>query len=226
MEKQQYELCVEVLRRLDKAGVLKNLILVGSWCIPFYQDYFKTVKYSSSIRSRDIDFMVPGSIKVKAKVDLVELLKDLGFVVGFQGREGYIRLEHPDLAIEFLVPEKGRGSNKPFPLKELSINAQSLRYLSLLTQRVINTEVGGVKISLPHPAVFAFHKLIVAQIRKNKDKEAKDKEQAVRILRALIDKGELTATRKFLNCMLLKWQAKVLASLKETGELELLAALK
>lgn len=226
MEKQQYELCVEVLRRLYKAGVLKNLILVGSWCIPFYKDYFKTVKYSSSIRSRDIDFMVPGSIKVKAKVDLVELLKDLGFVVGFQGREGYIRLEHPDLAIEFLVPEKGRGSNKPFPLKELSINAQPLRYLSLLTQRVINTEVEGVKISLPHPVIFAFHKLIIAQIRKNKDKEAKDKEQAVRILRALIDKGELVTTKKLLNCMLSKWQAKVLASLKEMGELELLAALK
>lgn len=226
MEKQQYKLCVEVLRRLDKAGVLNNLILVGSWCIPFYQDYFKTVKYSSSIRSRDIDFMVPGSIKLKAKVDLVELLKDLGFVVGFQGREGYIRLEHPDLAIEFLVPEKGRGSNKPFPLKELSINAQPLRYLSLLTQRVINAEVEGVKISLPHPAVFAFHKLIIAQIRRNKDKEAKDKEQAVRILRALIDKGELATTKKFLSCMLLKWQVKVLASLKEMGEPEFLAVLK
>jgi hypothetical protein len=162
VEKQQYELCVEVLRRLDKTGVLRNLILVGSWCIPFYQDYFKTVEYSTSIRSRDIDFMVPESIKVKDKVDLAELLKDLGFVVGFQGREGYIRLEHPDLAVEFLVPEKGRGSNKPFPLKELSINAQPLRYLSLLTQRVINTEIEGVKISLPHPAIFAFHKLIVA----------------------------------------------------------------
>ncbi len=226
MEKQQYKLCVEVLRRLEKAEVLKNLILVGSWCIPFYQEYFKTVKYSSSMRSRDIDFMVPGSIKVKAKVDLVELLKDLGFVVGFQGREGYIRLEQPDLAIEFLVPERGRGSSKPFPLKDLSINAQPLRYLSLLTQRIINTEVEGVKISLPHPAVFAFHKLIVAQIRKNKDKEAKDKEQAVRILRALIDKGELAATKKFLSCMFLKWQAKVLTSLKEMGELELLGALK
>jgi len=226
VEKQQYKLCIEVLRRLDKVGVLKDLILVGSWCIPFYQDYFKTVKYSSSIRSRDIDFMVPESIQIKVKVDLVELLKDLGFVVGFQGREGYIRLEHPDLAIEFLVPERGRGSNKSFPLEELGINAQPLRYLSLLTQRVIKTEVEGVKISLPHPAIFVFHKLIIAQIRKNKDKEAKDKEEALRILRALIDKGELITTKKFLNCMLSKWQAKVLASLKEMGEFELLDLLK
>jgi hypothetical protein len=83
VEKQQYELCVEVLRRLDKAGVLKSLILVGSWCMSFYQEYFKTIKYAPSIRTRDIDFMVSGSIKVKSRVDLAELLKDLGFMVGF-----------------------------------------------------------------------------------------------------------------------------------------------
>ncbi|MBU0605526.1 MAG: nucleotidyltransferase domain-containing protein, partial [Candidatus Omnitrophica bacterium] len=190
MEKKQYELCVEILRRLNKAGVLKDLILVGSWCIPFYKDYFKTIKYATSIRTRDVDFMVPGRIRIKAKVDVVELLKDLGFVVGFQGREGYIRLEHPELAIEFLVPEKGRGSNKPFPLKELGINAQPLRYLSLLTQKIIHTEIAGIKISLPHPVVFAFHKLIIATLRRNKDKAAKDIEGALRILKAVLDKGQ------------------------------------
>ena len=149
MEKKQYELCVEVLRRLNKAGVLKDLILVGSWCIPFYKDYFKTIKYATTIRTRDVDFMVPGHINIKTKVDVAELLKDLGFVVGFQGREGYIRLEHPDLAIEFLVPEKGRGLNKPFPLKELGVNAQPLRYLNLLTLDIIYAEVDGMKVSLP-----------------------------------------------------------------------------
>jgi hypothetical protein len=226
VEKQQYELCVEVLRRLDKAEVLKSLVLVGSWCIPFYQYYFKTIKYAPSIRTRDVDFMVPESIKVKAKVDLAELLKDLGFVVGFQGREGYIRLEQPDLAIEFLVPEKGLGSNKPFPLKELGINAQPLRYLSLLNQHIIQAEIEGVKISLPHPAVFAFHKLIIAQIRKSEDKKAKDRYEAVKILKALIDKGESATAKRFLKSMLSKWQAKVLGSLKEMGELALLGALK
>ena len=73
MEKQQYELCVEVLRRLDKVGVLKSLILIGSWCIPFYEDYFKAAKYGLSIRTRDVDFMVPGPIRIKTSVDLVAL---------------------------------------------------------------------------------------------------------------------------------------------------------
>ena len=225
MVKKQYELCVEVLRRLNKAGVLKDLILVGSWCIPLYKDYFKTTKYVTTIRTRDVDFMIPGHIKIKAKVDVAELLKDLGFVVGFQGREGYVRLEHPDLAIEFLVPEKGRGSNKPFPLKELGINAQPLRYLNLLTQKIIHTEVDGIKVYLPHPVIFAFHKLIIAMLRKNKDKATKDMEGALRILMAVLDKGEKVAMKITFDSMLPTWRNRVLHSLKKMGEEELLRLL-
>ena len=226
MEKKQYELCVEVLRRLNKAGVLKDLILVGSWCIPFYKDYFKTIKYATTIRTRDVDFMVPGHIKIKTKVDVVELLKDLGFVVGFQGREGYIRLEHPDLAIEFLVPEKGRGSDKPFPLRELGINAQPLRYLSLLTRKIIHTEIDGIKVYLPHPVVFAFHKLIVATLRRNEDKSAKDNEGALRILKAVLDKGEITVVKITFDSMLPTWRKKIFHCLAKMGETELLRLLK
>lgn len=40
MEKNQYELCVKVLKRLERTGVLKDVILIGSWCIPFYKEYF------------------------------------------------------------------------------------------------------------------------------------------------------------------------------------------
>lgn len=226
MEKKQYELCIEVLRRLNKAGVLKDLILVGSWCISFYKDYFKTIKYATSIRTRDVDFMVPGHIKIKTNIDVVELLKDLGFVVGFQGREGYIRLEHPDLAIEFLVPEKGRGLNKPFPLKELGINAQPLRYLNLLTQRIIHTEVDGIKVFLPHPVIFAFHKLIIATLRKNEDKATKDIEGALRILKAVLDKGEKVLIKITFDSMMPTWQKKVLKSLKNMEEIELLRLLE
>ena len=226
MEKKQYELCVEVLHRLNKVGVLKNLILVGSWCIPFYRDYFKGIKYASSIRTRDVDFMVPGHINIKAKVDLVELLKDLGFVTGFQGREGYVRLEHPELAIEFLVPEKGRGSNKPFLLKELGINAQPLRYLNLLAQNIIHAEIDRMKISLPHPVLFAFHKLIIAQLRRNEDKAAKDNEGALRILKAVLDKGESEVIKRMFNSMLPKWREKVLKSLKKNSEIEFLRLLE
>ncbi len=36
MEKNQYDLCIEILRRLNKAGVLKDLIIIGSRYSLFY----------------------------------------------------------------------------------------------------------------------------------------------------------------------------------------------
>jgi len=92
MEK-QYDLCLEVLRRLNKAGVLNRLIVIGSWCIYFYKSYFSDVDYSSSIRTRDIDFVVPIPVKFRKKTNIPELLKDLGFIVDFhaKGEEGIMK---------------------------------------------------------------------------------------------------------------------------------------
>jgi len=53
VEKSQYELCVEVLHRLDKAGILKNVVLVGSWCTLFYKEFFSRTKYMVSLKTRD-----------------------------------------------------------------------------------------------------------------------------------------------------------------------------
>lgn len=118
---------IEVLRRLEKAQVLDNVILIGSGCIPFYKEYFSEVVYTPSIRTRDIDFPVPEPSKIKVKVDLPNLLKDLGFIVGFSGR----------------------GVDKPHPLTQLGLNAQALRFLDFLSERLIQIAKGreaGIKI--------------------------------------------------------------------------------
>lgn len=113
MEKSQYKLCHEVLRRLDEAGVLKHLIIIGSWCIPLYKSYFADTKYNLSLKTRDIDFLLPRPARIRTKVDLAELFKDLGFILGFKSEHGVMQLMHPDLMIELLVPELGRGTEKP-----------------------------------------------------------------------------------------------------------------
>ena len=45
MEKKQSDLCLEILRRFHKAGILDDLILIGSWCVYFYREYFSNVSY-------------------------------------------------------------------------------------------------------------------------------------------------------------------------------------
>ena len=106
METSQRDLCIEVLLRLDGAGVLKEMVLVGSWCTLFYGDFFGSYPYRQVLSTRDMDLLIPFPRHLKGKTDVAALLKDLGFVVGFSGDAGYIRLEHPQLIVEFLVPER------------------------------------------------------------------------------------------------------------------------
>lgn len=222
MEKKQYELCLEILRRFYKTGILDSLVLVGSWCALFYEDYFHSKKGFTTLRTRDIDFLVNAPNKIKEKVDIPLLLKDLGFVVSFQGDKGYIRLDHPDLIVEFLVPEKGRGSDKPHPLPMLGLNATPLRFLDFLAQHTIEVKIEDFSITLPHPIQFALHKLIIGQRRSKKDKSIKDRQSGIDILNALIQKGEANTVKKAFYSMPKKWQNKIKSSLEKTEEARIL----
>jgi len=44
---------------------------------------------------------------MREKVDLPKLFEDLGFIEDFKYPQGFSRLVHPELIIEFLVVEKG-----------------------------------------------------------------------------------------------------------------------
>ena len=207
---------------MHSANLLNDILVIGSWCVPFYSEYFSGVKYLPSIKTRDIDFLVPLPSKIKATIDIPNLLKDLGFVIGYKGNKGYIKLEHPDLVIEFLVPEKGRGIDKPYALPQLGLNAQTLRFLDLLAENVIQVKIQDIPVKLPHPVNFALHKMIIFQRRKNPEKIEKDKDAAVNILKALIHKGEANVIKNVFNSMLPKWQKKIIKGLEQAEEKELL----
>lgn len=72
MAKKINSLCLEVLNRLNDAGVLKDLIVIGSWSIYFYKYYFKSKNYSTYIRTKDIDFLVPIPLRFQKEVNLFE----------------------------------------------------------------------------------------------------------------------------------------------------------
>jgi hypothetical protein len=226
VENSQYDLCIEVLRRLDKAGILKDIVLVGSWCTLFYKKFFSGKKYMTSLTTRDMDLLIPQPKTIKVKVDVTELLKDLGFVVGFTGSQGYIRLEHPQLIVEFLVPERGKGSDKPYSLPQLGLNAQALRFLEFLSQNTIRSKAGSIMITLPHPANFALHKLLVMRRRPKAERQARDKETAIRILNALIDSDQSDTIQKAFQAMPKRWQGIVKKQLTDITEKKILEVLE
>lgn len=227
MEKNQSKLCFEILRRFHKAGVLDDFILIGSWCVYFYQDYFSDVSYLDhiSIKTRDIDFLISDPSHIRQEVDIPMLLKDLGYVTIYKGTKGYIKLDHPDLLLEFLVIERGRGTNKPHPLPKLGVNAVALRFLNFLTIKTIKVKVEDFYLTLPHPANFALHKLIIFQRRLKEDKASKDRNTAIEILKALINKGESKIIRQVFDSVPKKWQLKIIQGLSEPVDKDILAVL-
>lgn len=228
MEKSQYKLCLEILRRFNKSGILKDFILIGSWCVYFYKDYFSNVPYidQATIKTRDIDFLINNPSIIKQEVDVPLLLKDLGFVTMIKGSKGYIKLDHPDLLLEFLTPEKGKGTDKPVPLPKLGMNAVALRFLSFLSLNTIKVKVEDFYITLPHPANFALHKLIISQRRPKQDKAVKDRNIAIEILKALIKKDESSIIKKVFNSVPKKWQARIIKGIKMSNEAEILEILQ
>ena len=226
--REQHELFLEVLRRFKKEGILKSIILVGSWCIPLYKIYFKELKTLSQIRTRDMDFLIPLDAKFKHKTDVVDLLKDLGFKEKLYGQEGYIKLLHSLLIIEFLVPEKGRESTKPYKLSDLGVNAQRLRFMEMLTTDTIKTEIGGIRVILPHPVSFAFHKLLIHKRRKGpnkKEKSEKDKDVAIQILRSLLKAKEISPIKGIFRALHKNRQKEIIKTLEEEKEYPILEVL-
>jgi hypothetical protein len=187
VDRSQYDIWLEVLRRLDDSDILPKIILIGSWCLPLYRDFYFCDSDISSLRTRDIDFLVSRNTKFNKKADLPLLLEDLGFILDHSFPEGHVRLIHPELIIEFLVPEKGRGTSKPYPLPGLCVNAQRLRFLELLERDTIVVNVSGIAVKLPHPVNFGLHKIMVSSRRTSVDKKSKDIQAGLEVLRLCVD---------------------------------------
>ena len=226
MEKKSNDFCLEILNRLNDAGVLKHVILIGSWSIYFYKYYFKSKNYSTFIRTKDIDFLVSVPVKFSKVTNVFELVKDLGFIESHRGSEGYIVLEHPDLSIEFLVPEKGRGATKPYFIPQLAINAQPLRYLDFLAENTISVNADGLFLTLPHPAAYALHKFIVFKRRKNVEKHDRDIEGALRVFHELLRNNQAEEIKSIYERMHKKWREQLLRNLRSIDELEIVNLLK
>lgn len=169
-----------------------------------------------------LEFLFPVPLDLDRKTDLYDLLKDLGFVLDYKGKQGYIIFQHPDLILEFLVPARGKESDKPFPLDQLGINAQALRFMDALARNPIQILFNDVTVTLPHPVDFALHKLLIAGRRKERTKAEKDRAQAIALLIALNDSGEIGTIRTVYDAMPKSWGKTIKRELLALGEEQLI----
>ncbi|MFA5167639.1 MAG: GSU2403 family nucleotidyltransferase fold protein [Candidatus Omnitrophota bacterium] len=129
----QFEIIFEILKRFQAAGVLDKLVLVGSWCLYFYRYGSALLGGLPTPRTTDIDFLVPRPFRFEKVTDVPAILEELGFAPTFHGMSGLAVYDHPELRLEFLVPEIGRGSSEPVAIRGLQVKAQGIRYLNFLS---------------------------------------------------------------------------------------------
>ena len=165
-----------------------------------------------------MDFLVPSTTKPKARANIPELLKDLGFIPGHRGPEGVLLLEHPELLIEFLVPERGRGGISVQALPQLGVNAQPLRFMDIALMKTIQSCFEGIPVIAPHPAAFALHKLLIVPRRRNREKKRKDLDAAFLVLERLEKKHELHLAQDLLAQFPRSWQKVILETLQRNGQ--------
>jgi len=111
---ENYKLLSAVLKELHKAGALKHLILAGSWCQYFYRILFEKSAEIPLLRTTDIDLLIPNPPKIHDNIDVPDILTSLGFDAHFDYKTGLIKYVHPDLEIQFLTPDRGRGKDTPY----------------------------------------------------------------------------------------------------------------
>jgi hypothetical protein len=218
VENNQYRLVCRLFRLMKESGVLEHVVLIGSWCLLVYKQYFTGIPFEPGIRTRDIDLLVPIPLRLKQPVDIEEMVSPLGFILSRKGAGGYMQFVHSELMLEFIVPQRGRGSEKPIDLPALGINAQPLRFMDFLCEDALRLPFGDIEVSVPHPARFALVKLIISHRRQKPIKRENDLRQAERVLIALRQNAEVAILKKTVDSMPKKWQQAVQKSLLELPE--------
>lgn len=167
---------------------LPMIVVGGGWAPFIYYRYLLGEKNHDFIRTSDIDFMVQTKVPIIGVKTVDQLLEEAGLKAVFKSRdipplihyEGDI--DGMEVEIEFLADQT--GSNPDLVLEvQKGLYAEALRFISIIIENVIEVAIddtdfmGGshpLKVKVPTPSAYLFHKGLIFTRRRDRDKKAKD----------------------------------------------------
>lgn len=172
---EKFDLLVKVLGDLQVAGILKHLVLVGSWCQDFYRYQFGNPPQIPATKTMDADILIPRRMpRVNPAVDIVEIMKKNDFIFEVSPQSGLYKFNHPMLKVEFRTDPGAKPDEVARHFEQLGVTAQELHFMSLPLSYNYPLTYKHLTFNIPEPEAFALHKLIVCQRRINKEKAEKD----------------------------------------------------
>jgi hypothetical protein len=181
---------------LAKAGLFsRGLVLVGTHAFRFYPLALGVTWPGAAFATNDVDISAASFVDAGDPVDLADVLRAADKSIEMQWHDGHslpCRFLFGEVSLDVLT-RKRRGGVSPVEIAGLGVAGEALPFQEYLTEQTfeaIALHGAGVRVSIPTPARYAAHKLIVSQRRGHRDiKSSKDLQQARSIFDALAHLG-------------------------------------
>lgn len=200
---------LKIIKILNELGLNNNVILIGSWVEFFYKDLISN--YYSQFVTQDYDFLIKRPVK-KGK-GFVSKMKE----IGFDYDEDYItdksKFYKDGMEVEFLT-NLTRDYSSICSIEEMGINAESLKNLDVLISNSIVVEHETNKITIPSPAAYCIHKLLINPSRIEWKKQ-KDIDSVINILSKMIESNVYINEFNSIFNSLSKKQKKIIENVSE-----------
>ena len=176
-----------VLKALEEAGVLKELVLIGSWCLLLYRHHFGGTDLIPAVRTTDVDLLVLRPSKPMKEADVPQALAKIGFLEDIAWSTGYAKYNREGFVVEFLSPLRGDGMEQVQTVKPLNITVQGLRHLNYQDDELMTLNYQGFSVRVQRPELYTLFKFIVHEERRNPAKKEKDLDTAQQMARYLME---------------------------------------
>ncbi len=227
LQSDNVKLFKNILQDFNTAGILLDFILIGSWSLRVYSQYFQNDPGVPIVATQDLDLLVPNPPKMSHEIDISSILKKYDLEQTFSPQGYFSKFVGDNFEVEFLYPEKGRGERGGKFIKELGITATPLRYLNYIQSNIEVMEYDSIPLKVPNPEAFVLMKYLLVTERSSKDtlKISKDIDTAKEFEFFLLEKQRGYEFIDHYKNMPKKWRKKIMMVLEENKS-ELLDLLK
>lgn len=222
----------KVLSLLEKSGMfLAGGVVIGTVAFRAYANMLGVI-WHSQLQTRDIDLANDYKFPIiiprdQQPINLSDILLNSG--MGFlevpalnpKAPSTKFKIRGQELAVELLTPMRGKEASNAIHIPGLTAFAEPVRFLDYLLEDIqpaVLLYKHGILITVPSPARFAFHKLVVSQRRRTGDVEKikRDLSQAEQLFEVLIEgrPGDLILAFEGVKKMGDKFQKQLLEGMK------------
>jgi len=164
----------ETIKAFEELGILKFVMIIGSWAEYLFPQLF-TTEFYPNIRTKDVDFFYRNINIPSHKISIVKKLTECGFVHEVDRYSEVSRFYKEDLLeVEFLTRAIGSASKMSYPIRALGIKSEGLRIINILADYACEIEQNGYSLIVPEPAAYIIQKVLANPTRVPNSKKQKD----------------------------------------------------